>query len=587
MLFGVGSCRAGGWSVSASTDKEVSTEATVDGSTTDVSKSHSFSLDFDTNFTPSLEFSTSFTFDVGEETPDSDFASSTYDTSVAADVTAQWWSISSSWDQGVSKSEDPEVSTETTWSYSFETKIEPEYEDLPTFSYAFDGDKDSIDRAYSGAFEYTFLEKIDISVDASRDLGDPRPGEDSDSDSRSLSAAVAYGEEFSDTITFDTDWSMDRSQELTLTSRGLLLEKTDTLDNTVQASIGFNPLDWIDSSISRDISWSKDLMLPDQPTERDETMSTEISMSPSLTDTLEFSISHTDDRTKTSGSEAESRTWGQSISSTLDFTPLESFQFNASYDRTYDRTIPSAPGEVVEKARDDAYDFGLEISLFDDQISYTVTRSFGYAWTQGVQTADDSTWDHALDLSWDHIPNLTFSPSYAQTRESNYFEGTQSTTRSITAEATYAVELGGVTSIELNHSYSRDAEYPDGAVNYLSRSDSTSFTLGFDGFLRGMSTEFSLDRDASDESGDDVGPVVDFTHAFTYDWEILDNYSFNFSYDHDMPQDGDDSENYSSAFSFSAYDSKIDFSFSYDYSVQLEGDKNESSSYVIELSGEL
>ncbi len=587
LAAGVPYCRADAtWDVKLEVSDEVNTEIDEDDALTTETQDMAFEVDYSTELAPTLEFSFSFSFDITEEKIEDEYNTKETTPEAEAELVAQWWSIAAGWSQTIADDEDPSADEDRVDSeWDVEVKIEPENEKLPQFTYGIAGDDDTIDRSYEGAFEYGFLDMVEIGVEAKKDTTDAREALDDDTDDRALSGNVDFSRDFLEFWKFEAGWEGERDQSLTLTDSDLLLEKGDSLSNNIGSKLEYAPLGWMEYSVEHEWDWEKDLVA-DLPAERTDTLNGEATWNPELTETITIELGYSDERVQTYNTDSNSREWSQEYNTSASLEIFDILTVDGSYDRAVDRDSPEDPTEQFTRTRDDDYKLEAEATIWEDQITASIARELKYSWEMGIKTTSEYSWEYAAEISWDRIPNLELKPKYTVTRDGDAVEGSKDAERALEVELAYTIELGSVVSIELEHGYSRTAFYPDSDAGHIEREDDTSLSVAFSDFLEGMSTEGGVERTVSDQSQDDLGPEMDLKYVYKFEWQILDNYEASFEYEHELNDLSEDGESYNTGFSCELYNDQIKLSFEHEKTIQLGGDKKKSHSYLVELSGE-
>ncbi|MBE0617703.1 MAG: hypothetical protein IH608_07240, partial [Proteobacteria bacterium] len=201
------------------------------------------------------------------------------------------------------------------------------------------------------------------------------------------------------------------------------------------------------------------------------------------------------------------------------------------------------------------------------------------------KTTKERNWDVDMSFTFEGVPNLELSPQFTYTDDEDVLKGATDIERKWEVGIGYELKLGSVTTLGVDHSYSRTSKDPAEGLATIQRDDDSDVTLAFDGFLDGMALEFGLTRKATDESGDDKGPTVDYTYDITYDYEILENYTFSFEYSFDKKGEGDDTRNIQSTLSMDFLEGLLTVDLEHEFEEQLEGDKKDTHRYLIEVTG--
>lgn len=580
-----GAATRGEWTVDGLLSRESDTTTDDAGSLTTDTTEKEFNLEFSTSLSTVTELTLGFEWSQTDEEPEGEFATRDTAVTLSGDFTAKYWDFSAEWTEDVAETDDPAEFTEVDNSYSLELNVEPEHEALPALNFKYEDDGDSTTTAAEGAFEYTLHEMIDFTLDVSKEVGEPEDDLEDDTDDRSFDIEIALSQEIKDTWKFEADWAYSREQNLSIDSFDRITEKSDTFTNTVHAMLSWAPLAWIEMSVEEETEWDKDLMAG-LPSERTDTLTTEASFQPAILDIFSFELGITDDRERTKNTDSDGETNSQEYNFSVEYTPLEILTLSASYDRSDEEDSPDDPAESRTTSRTDDIELSLEGSLWADRIGFSITQDFSESWDDDVRTGEESSLEIEAELTYEEIPNLEITPKTTFTREKNLFEDTEDEDKEIEVGLAYSIDLKGVVTLEFEHTYTRTQTYPDSEADYVEREDDTTVTVAASDFLRGMSSELSWERSASDQSGDDVEAEIDYTIAFTYDWTIVEVYEFAFEFDYDIKDTSEDTQTYSASFTFPFYKDHFELNVEYEYETQLEGETNDNKRYLIEISGE-
>ena len=240
----------------------------------------------------------------------------------------------------------------------------------------------------------------------------------------------------------------------------------------------------------------------------------------------------------------------------------------------------------TDETLDDTYEILFDYSLWGEFLVLEVTRTWDLSWEKGVKTTEERSWDVGLDFTPLYVPNLEIVPTYSFTQDVDEIADTTDEEKSIDVDIGYEFSVNDRLVLALDHTYSRTQNWPSDAKMTIERSDDTDLVLTWDEFLRGMGAELSLTRAASDTSGDDKGPEIDYTYSATSDWEILSNASFGFEYNRDVKQESEDTQDFTTTFSVEFLDGRIILDFEHEFDEQLQGERTETHRYLIELQGE-
>jgi hypothetical protein len=573
------------WKLTLDASDEKTTDITEEGGDTSETVKKSLAVDYKTSLSQTLDFTGKFTYDVTTEISQNDFDTTEIAPKLETEFKAQWWTFSADWEQKINSSDDPANTGTTETTYTVEVKIEPEYEDLPDVTYTFKGDKDTLTKTYQGVLEYSFLEMLDVKIDAKQENSVERDSANDDGQDRKLTTDVKFDHEPLDTLKVEAEWSLDRSQSLSFDSDGNITEETDTLDNKLNGKVTQKPFDWSEISLKKEVEWKKDLQVA-EPSERTDKWTTDLSYDPELTSALKGELGYIDTREKKTGVDSPERNWNQEYALALTFEPLPLFKLNTSYDRKDEKKFPMKTGEEQSTKRNDDYKFEAESKSFNDQITFKVTREIKYTWEDGAKTGLDRNWEITTEISWENIPNLTLKPSYKFDQDTDAVEQSNIVKRESKMDLGYKIELGDVTKFDLGHVFTRTSNYPDDELYFVERKDETTLKLELSDFLEGMKLGGEYTRNASDKSGDDVGPELSYKHTFTYEWLALDTYNLKFGYEHELGNKTEDKENFDTAISFKIFNDKVEVKFEHEYSNKLQGDEEQKHRYLIEIKGE-
>lgn len=572
------------WTADAVFTVERTTEVTADGTTHENQFDQAYTLTYETNLFETLEFSLDLALDIEEIDEIPGYGTRDVTPSVEINLVAQWWDLFASWEETKTTNKDPAESRTVESSWEFEAVVEPEYEALPSFKYNVQGGNDDVtDKDMDLVFEYSFLDKLDVHLGFTRETTD-EPEPDTDTDGRSIETEINLSHEFTKAISFEADWSSDRNQTLTLTDDGEILVREDTLENDVRALLEWDILEMLVLSIEKEVQWDKDL---EQDTlEVTDSWVGDAEFDHDFSEALHLNLAYSDERENARPVGFHTYTITRDYTAELEFTPFEWLTIGPSFDRSDKTAWSKEPDGETEKTLDDTYEILFDYSLWGEFLVLEVTRTWDFSWEQGTKTKEERAWDVGLDFAPLYVPKLEIVPTYSFTQDVDEIARTTDEEESIDVEIGYEIGVNDRLVLTLDHTYSRTQNWPSDAKMTIERSDDTDLVLTWDEFLRGMGAELSLARAASDTSGDDKGPEVDYTYSVTYDWEILSNASFGFEYNRDVKQESEDTQDFTTTFSVEFLDGRIILDFEHEFDEQLQGERTQTHRYLIELQGE-
>lgn len=576
--------RAATWSVDASISDERKTEVTAEGSESTETVDQSYSISYELPLHSDLTFSLELGLDITDEINEPGYDTREIKPTVDAEIQGRFWTLTGSWDQTIDKSRDPEEqdSTETNW--TVEAALEPEHDLLPEAKFTIEGGETSLDRMIEGSISYSFLDMVEFTFDAQRETSDQEEA-DSDTEDRQYRFEVSLDRELSERLKVEAAWKNERQQNLTLSDDGNVLERDDSLKNNFQAKATFTPLDDLELSLDREIDWDKDLEQA-TPVDVTDTWTGEVSYGRSLTETIDIDLSYSDERKDTRGAGPGSYAITRDYSAALDFSPLENLMVSPSFDRSDKVEWFDDPAEPKDESVDDTWEIQMDASVWDDQVQVSLTRTWNRTTEQGDRTTDERKWDVEFTIAYEGLPNLTFEPDYTYTEDEDLLKRTTDIERQWEVGIQYELKLGEVTTLSLDHTYTRTSSDPAEGKATIKRDDDTDVTLSFSDFFAGMSLELSLTRTASDESEDDKGPTVDYTYSITYDWSFLEQYDLSYEYQFDKKSDAEDTRNHQVTLSAEFLEGLLTISFEWELDQQLEGEKRDTHRYLIEVQGQ-
>jgi len=594
-----GVASAATWTAEAGFTVERTTEIRADATTHTDTFDQSYGLSYETKLLETLDFTLDFTLDVEQETKDSPDGGPAYTTrdskpSVEATLVGQWWDLFGSWDETKTTNTDPAEGRTVESNWEFEAVVEPEHEILPTFRYNVQGDnKPVIDKDVELVVEYSFLDKLDASLGVRRETSDV-PESDEDTDGRTIEAELGLSHAFTRAINFEADWTMDRDQSLTLTDDGEVLSRDDTLANELRGLLEWNILDMVTTSVERDVQWDKTLSDPSGASsgalEVTDTWTGEIEVDHDLTEALHLNLTYTDERESARPVGPHTYTITRDYTAELAYAPFEWLTVTPSFDRSDKVAWSDEPGSATDDTLDDTYELLFEYSLWGDFLVLDVTRTWEYSWEKGVKTKNLRAWDVNVEALPLYVPNLEVTPTYSFTEDVDTLADTRDEEKTIEVDIGYEISLGDRLVLRVDHTYSRTQKWSSANPMTIERTDDTEVTVTWDQFLRGMGLELSWVRDASDTSGDEKIPEIDYTYSATYDWEILANYTLGFEYNRDVKQASEDTQDFTSTVSAEFFDGRIILDLEHEFEEQLEsvdGKRREKTHrYLIELHGE-
>ena len=572
------------WTADAVFTVERTTEVKEDGTTHENQFDQSYTLSYETNLLETLEFSLDFALDIEDTDAVPGYGTRDTTPSVEVNLVAQWWDLFASWEETKTTNKDPAEGRIIESDWEFEAVVEPEYEALPAFKYSIQGGNDDVtDKDVELVFEYTFLDKLDVFLGLSRETTD-EPEPDSDTDGRTIEAEINLSHEFSKAITFEADWSSDRDQALTLADDGGILGREDILENNVRALLEWDILEMLMLSIEKEVEWDKDL---EQDTlEVTDSWVGDVEFDHDLSEALHVNLAYTDEREDARPVGPHTYTITRDYTAELEFAPFEWLTISPSFDRSAKTQWSKEADSETDETLDDTYEILFDYSLWGEFLVLEVTRTWDLSWEKGAKTTEERSWDVGLDFTPLYVPNLEIVPTYSFTQDVDEIADTTDEEKSIDVDIGYEFSVNDRLVLALDHTYSRTQNWPSDAKMTIERSDDTDLVLTWDEFLRGMGAELSLTRAASDTSGDDKGPEIDYTYSATSDWEILSNASFGFEYNRDVKQESEDTQDFTTTFSVEFLDGRIILDFEHEFDEQLQGERTETHRYLIELQGE-
>ncbi len=579
------------WSVDATVSDERKTEITEQGSESTETAEQSYSISYEVDLNPSLLLSLDLTLDITDEIKEPGYDTRDVNPSVEADLSGPWWDLTGSWETTVKSSHDPEEDTTRDDSWNLELTAEPESPAVPDVKAKYQrdvsregGTAEKVDDTLEGSLDYGLGEWLDVTFDVKRDISDDRINEDSDTEDRDYKVDVSFDKELWARAKFEAEWSNERQQSLTLADDGEILERDDSLKNSFQAKLTYNPLDDLELSLDRQIDWDKDL--EQGPLEVTDTWTGEASYGASLTETIGLDLDYSDERKETRGTGSDSYAITRDYSVAADFAPLDTVTLSPSFDRSAKIEWFVDPEQPTDDSVDDTWEVELDAAFWKDQLDLALTRTFKVTVENGERTATERNWDADLTVSYEGLPNLSLSPQYTYTQDDDLLKDTSDIERKWEVQIQYELTFGDVTTFSLDHTYTRTSTDPAEGRSTIQREDDSEVSLSFSSFLEGMDLELSLTRKASDESEDDKGPTVDYTYSVTYDLTVLEIYDFSFEYNYDKKSEAENTRNYQTTFSVEFLDGMVSLNLEYELDQQLQGDKKDTHRYLIELQGQ-
>lgn len=587
-----GVSRAATWSVDASVSDERRTDVTADGSDTTETVDQSYSISYELQIHPTLTFTLDLGLDITDEINEPDYDTREVQPSVEMELQGPWWTLTGSWETSEKSSHDPEVETTRDDSWDAELTMEPAGEALPDLKLSFQRDlskeggvTQTVDTSREASLDYALWDLLDLSFDVRRDTTDDRINPDSDTEDRDYSVDISFDREFGDRFKLEAQWTNERQQSLTLSDDGDVLQRDDSLKNNVQAQITFDPLDDLELSLDREIDWDKDLEQA-APVDVTDTWTGEISYGRALTDTIDIDLDYSDERKDTRGAEPGSYSITRDYSAALDFSPIENITISPSFDRSDQIEWFADPTQTTDDTLDDTWEIQLDSSFWNDQVAFTVTRTWNQTTENGERSTNERNWDLEFTLSYEGLPNLTLTPDYTYTEDEDLLTDTVDVERQWEVGIQYELTLGDVTTLSLDHTYTRTHTDPAEGKSTIRRDDDTDLTLSLTDFFDGMGLELSLTRKASDESEDDQGPTVDYTYSASYDWTIFDQYDLSYEYQLDKKSEAEDTRNHQITLSAEFLEGLLSVNFEWELDQQLEGDRRDTHRYLIEVQGQ-
>ena len=572
------------WKLEATASDEVTTEVDEEGALTSETVEKEVKVTFQNTVIGETELKLEGTVTTTDEINEGDFDTSKTDVVFDAELKGPWWTWSAGWEENVEKTDDPAENTTVDDSYDMEIKLEPEHDALPDLGFKIEGDNDQVARAYVGKFEYTLLEMFEFKLEGEKDYTSARDPTEDNTDDRSYKMEMSFDRDLNESWKFEAAWSNERTQNLTLDHDDHLVEKEDSLDNNFKAKLEYDPLEWLVLTIERELDWAKDYS--EGTTETSDKMKEEIKAEPELTEFIDLKLDIIDEREAKGGTDSDEDTWNQEYSAEFIYEPMEIAKFTATYDGKDERTDPEDPAEENTKDHSDEYSLEGEAKLWEDQINLKAKRTFTYNWESGTRSGRERNWEFEGEWKYENFPNLTLTPKWTQKKDEDLLEATADLESTIEVVIEYTVELGDVTKADLKHTYERTSFFPDGEVHYIERTDDSSVKVELADFLAGMKVSTELTRNASDKSGDDVGPELSYKHTLTYEWLALDAYNLKFSYEHELGNETEDKESFDTEISCKVFNDKIEVKFEHEYSNKLQGDEEQKHRYLIEIKGE-
>ncbi len=584
--------RAATWSVDASISDERKTEVTAEGSESTETVDQSYSISYELPLHSELTFTLELGLDITDEINEPGYDTRQVDPSVDLELQGPWWTLTGSWETSEKSSHDPAEETTRDDSWDAELTVEPEGDALPDLSFTFQRDlskeggvTQTVDTSREASLDYSFWDLLDLSFDIQRDDTDDRINPDSDTEDRQYSLDISFDREFGERFKLEAQWTNERQQNLTLADDGDILERDDSLKNNVQAKATFTPLDDLELSLDREIDWDKDLEQA-TPVDVTDTWTGEVSYGRSLTETIDIDLSYSDERKDTRGADPGSYAITRDYSAALDFSPLENLTISPSFDRSDKVEWFDDPAEPKDDSVDDTWEIQADASVWDDQVQVSLTRTWNKTTEQGDRTTDERKWDVEFTIAYEGVPNLTFEPDYTYTEDEDLLTNQTDIERQWEVGIQYELTLGEVTTLSLDHTYTRTSTDPAEGKATIKRDDDTDLTLSFSDFFAGMSLELGLTRSASDESEDDQGPTVDYTYSVTYDWSFLEQYDLSYEYQFDKKSDAEDTRNHQVTLSAEFLEGLLTVNFEWELDQQLEGETRDTHRYLIEVQGQ-
>lgn len=578
----------GEWTVDLKSSDQEKISRDVEGNTlAERTRERSLDIAWKAPLQPTLDMDYKFNFSRSVNESSDDFDS--YEDSVTTEVAlkAQWWEFNLGFDETNTHSGDPENDYETTHTLDGELKITPEYEDLPEFSFKFESSLDSDSQNYTANMEYEMLDIFTLKFEANKDVTDDTGVATDNTDARKFKGEASLSLDFWSHWIFETTATHTRDQQLTIDNGGYLLEKSDSVNNDYSAKLSNNPLDWIEYSVEYKMTEDKDL-IEDVPVSRTGDVKNTIKLTPELTNAIKLELGFSNDVEDTSGTDSASRNSTNEYNFKTTYEGLDIFTLDFSYDRKDSKENPKSAEESTATTRDDSYKGTLDFGVWDDQIAVKTEKEYKYSWENSKQSANEDTWNFEVSVAPENIPNLEITPKYNVKEDTDRIEGTTNRENSLDTQVVYTVSLGDVTELKLDHAYKRTGTSPgDGTPSTIKREDTSKFSLAFKDFLQGMSLEGTWERNATDESLDDVGPEINFKYTVTYDWEILKNYNLTLDYEFSDNQESADEQGFKAEIGGNLFKDAIELKASYERNEKYGADASLDQTYLIEVGGKI
>ncbi len=607
------------WDVEATLTDERKNELTADGSKVTETFEQSYVIGYEWQVNPAFGLRLDFTLDVTDELtegpdPDSDYDRREINPQLEMEFQAVWWNLYTNWEMSEQTTDDPAQADKVDETWSVEYTFEPAGVALPEANVKFERDRTAEggqpltrnDRVEAN-LDYTFWNLLDVSATAERELQrdvnstvitDPADDAvlaeiDTLRKDRSYQVDLTLDKDFGDRLTLEADWTNERqlTEEYYGSSyppdgiyAGEGISRDDTLNNNLRAKLVYVPIDPLELSIDREVNWNKNLQMG--TLEVVDTTTGNVNYSASLTETIDVDLEYNDERKETRGTDADSYLITKDYSAALDFAPLDNVLLSPSYDRTEKVERFEDPGASREDSVDETWEVTLDVAFWDDQVDLGLTRTYKTTVENGNETADTRNWDVDLVFSFDRVPNLVLEPQYTYTDNVDRLAGTNSIEKKVEVAVDYEVSLNDVLVLYAEHIYTRTSKDPDEGIRTVERNDDTTLNVLWSEFLSGMELEMEVNRKASDESGDDKLPQVDYTYTLSYNYEIIDNYLFTFEYEYDKKSDAEDTRNYFLSLSSEFLDGLLIVDMEYELDQQLEGDKRDTHRYLIEVQAQ-
>jgi predicted porin len=569
---------------------EVEKDTTEEGTDRTQTTEQSYAISYETEINPALLLALDFTLDITDE--ENDVSTREVTPSVDLGLEAVWWDFTANWERSKVSSDDPEQQTTVDETWDLELTTEPQGGVVPstTAHYQRDeneegGDTQTIDKTIEASLDYSVWEdRLGLTFDIAKDTSDDKVNPDSDTEDRSYNLEVTFDYDYGDNLAFTVEWSNDRQQSVTLSDDDDVLEKDDTLDNNLRGQIQYNLFDGLELTLDREIEWAKDLELG--PLETTDTWTGEAAYGASLTEAVDVDLDFSEERVNTDGTESDSDTTTRDYAVALDFAPFDNITFTSSFDRSDQTERFDDSSQENTDTVDDQWEFELNAAFWYDQIEFTIARTFSNTEEQGQKTEKNRDWDIDVTILFDGIPNLELSPEYTFTQTKDLLQDTTDEERIIDFGVGYEISLNDVLILTLDHTYTRTRKDPAEGQSTIQRDDDTDLTLSWDEFLRGMSLELNMTRQASDESEDDKEAVIDYTYIFFNDTATTDIYTISFEFTQDDLDDSEDTRNILTTFSAEFLDGLLTIDFEYEIDKQLEGSRDKNERYLFEITGQ-